>query len=200
MESPAIDRRDEKVNRQVRRVPQRVKFGRRDEEQGAQRGLVQGGQHHAEDRQQHGQFDHDTAGALEPQPLQGCRRKFDEEHGQVKGHAGGHLKEQGGGAALHDERVGQAPGTAHVVVQGQNHQGVTQKTGQDGRANGGVVVFHTEDIYGGRGDEAAGGQGDAHQQVEPDPYAPGVVVGQVGDRIQPLSKAQDGQDPPPPAK
>jgi hypothetical protein len=112
------------------------------------------------------------------------RNRAPREDWQVKGHAGGHLKEQGGGAALHDERVGQAPGTAHIVVQGQNDQGVAQKPGQDGRPDRGMVAFHPEDINGGRGDESTGGQGDADQQVETDPDAPGIVVGQVGDCIQ----------------
>jgi hypothetical protein len=70
-------------------------------------------------------------------------------------------------------------------MQGQHDQGIPQKPGQDGRPDGRVVALHPEDIDGGRGDESTGGQGDTDQQVEADPDPPGVVVGQVGDRIQP---------------
>jgi hypothetical protein len=59
-----------------------------------------------------------------------------------------------------------------------------------------MVALHPEDIHGGRGDESTGGQGDADQQVETDPDAPGIVVGQVGDCIQTWVKRRMVRIPP----
>ena len=84
---------------------------------------MQGGQDNTEYGQQHGQFDHDAAGLFQSQPLHGGRRKFDEEHRQVEGHAGADFEKQGGGTLGHQERIGQPPGLTHVVMQGKTPQG-----------------------------------------------------------------------------
>ncbi len=77
-------------------------------------------------------------------------------------------------------------------MQGKDDQGIAQEGGEDGRPHRGMKALQTKDIAGrGRG-VAAGGQSDAAEQVEADPDAPGVVIGKVGDRAEPLGEAQYG--------
>ena len=99
----------------------------------AQGRLVQRGQDHAQDGQGQGHLDHDVADLLQAQPFEQGGREFDEQHGQVEHDAQTHLEEQGRGALLDEDGVGQPPGTADVVAQGEDHQGVAQEGGQDGR-------------------------------------------------------------------
>ncbi len=131
-------------------------------------------------------------GFLKPSHSRAAGSPLDEEGDQIEQDAQAHFEEHRGGAGLHEDGIGQPPGPAHVVMQGEDHQGVAQEGGEDRRPHRGVITLQAEDVAGRRGGVAAGRQGHAAQQVEGDPDAPGVVVRQVGDRAEPLGEAQEG--------
>ncbi len=145
---------------------------------------MHGGEDDAEDGEGQGHLDDDVPGFPEAQPLKGGRHPLDKEGDQIKKDAQAHFKEHGGGTGLDKDGIRQPPGTADVVMQGKDDQGIAQEGGEDGRPHRGMKALQTEDVAGRGGGVAAGGQSDAAQQVEADPDAPGVVIRKVGDRAR----------------
>ena len=178
----------------IRRIPERVELGRRYEIEGAQGTLVHGGQDHAEDGQGQGHFHNEVPGFPESEPFKGGRHPFDKQGDEIEEDAQAHFEEHRGGAGLDKDGVREPPGPADVVVQGKDDQGIAQEGGEDGGPDRGMIAFEAEDIAGGGGGVAAGGQSDAAEQIEADPDAPGVVIRQVGDPGQALGEAQDGDE------
>ncbi|MPL86919.1 hypothetical protein SDC9_32906 [bioreactor metagenome] len=180
------------------RVPQGEDLAGGDQVERTQRGLVQGGQGHAEDGQRNGALDHDLANLDEPgvaagHPFQRGHREFDEQHGNVGCHAQAHFKQNGGGAG-EEEHEGQTQRMAQIVQQGDNHEGVAQKGCGDGRTHRRVEVLHAHDVAGDSGKVAARCKAHAAQKVKADPHAPGLHIAEVGDGTDAHGKADNGDD------
>ena len=94
--------------------------------------------------------------------------------------------------SLQGELVG-VPGQAEVGEESDHHEGVAQEAHQDGAAAHPVEVLSLEDIDHAGHRERARGHGDPHQ-VEEDPQAPRVGVGEVRAAAEPQREARDERD------
>ena len=90
------------------------------------------------------------------------------------------------------ERV-EVPGQAEVSEERDRHEGVAQEAHQDGGATQPVEILALEDIDHAGHRERARGHRDPHQ-VEEDPQAPRVGVGEVGAAAEPQGEARDQRD------
>ncbi len=162
-----------------------MQLGGDDQVEGAQRGLVQRGEHRADHHQRQRGRLLDHQGLVPAQTLEDHAGELQRQHRGVEHHAPADL-EHHGARVPHHQRVPDVPGPAQVEQQRHHDQRVAEEGGQDGGPHDRLEPLEVEDVDH-RGDhEAAGRQADAAEQVEADPEAPGEGVGEVGDRAQPL--------------
>ncbi len=155
---------------------------------------MQGGEHYAEDGQDHGQFNNHFSDFLPAQPFEHGRSELDKEHSQVKHNAQTYFEKQGGGTLGNEDGVRQPPRTTEVVLQCEYNQSVAEECGQDCRTYSGVKALESEYIAGCGSCVSAGCKGNTAEQVESDPDSPRVVVIKVGYGADSLSEPEHSED------
>ena len=157
-----------------------MQLGRYDGVQCAERRLVQGREHYAEDSQHEGHFNDHFSDLRPAQPFKGGRSELNEENSQVEHNAQTNFEEQGGSTLRYEDGVRQSPRTTKVVLQCKYNQSVAEECGQDCRTYSGVKALESEDIAGCGGSVTTGCKSNTAEQVESDPDSPRVVVIKVG--------------------
>ena len=120
------------------------------------------------------------------------RQEFEQEDRDVEADAPRDLEHRRVLRRLQGELVG-VPGQAEVGEERDHHEGVAQEAHQDGGAAQPVEVLSLEDVDDAGHRERARGHRDPHQ-VEEDPQAPRVGVGEVRAAAKPEGEARDEGD------
>ena len=124
--------------------------------------------------------------------IEGHRQELQQEDRDVEADAPRDLEHGRVLRRVQGERV-EVPGQAEVGEQGDRHERVAQQAHQDGGASQPVEILALEDIDHAGHRECARGDRDPHQ-VEQDPQAPRIGVGEVGAAAKPHGEARDERD------
>ena len=173
------DARHEEVERDVRRVPQRVNLVLREKEQGTERRLVEGREHHAHDRERDGQLQRERPCLAPSEPLEDRREELEPEHRQVERHAPGHFEHHRQRAERPHHGNREVPRQPEVEQQADDDEEIPERAGQHRGAHDRVVLLQPEDVHRRRHRVAARRQRDAADDVERDPQPPRARLREV---------------------
>ena len=124
--------------------------------------------------------------------LERDRQEFEQEDRDVEADAPRDLEHGRLLRRVQGERV-EVPGQAEVGEESDRHEGVAQQAHQDGGAAEPVEILALEDVDHAGHRERTRGHRDPHQ-VEEDPQAPRVGVGEIGAAAEPQGEARDQRD------
>ena len=185
------ERGEEEVEREERRVPERVELRRDDQVEGPERGLVERREEDAEDDEERHDDVEDVQRLRHLEALEDDRAELEREDRRVERDAPADL-EHDRVRVPHDERVPDVPGAPEVEHERDDDEAVAEERRQDGRADDRPELLEVEDVDRRADREAAGGEGDAAEDVEADPEPPGEGVGEVRGAGEALEEADDG--------
>jgi hypothetical protein len=185
------ERGEEEVERDERRVPERVELRRDDQVEGPERGLVERREEDAEDDEDRHDRVEDVQRLRHLETLEDDRAELEREDRRVERDAPADL-EHDRVRVPHDERVPDVPGATEVEHQRDDDEAVAEERRQDGGADDRPELLEVEDVDGRADREAAGGEGDAAEDVESDPDTPRECVGEVRGGGEALEETDDG--------